>query len=334
MVGDLFNNEERGKPVAASNAAFILATPVGAIVGAFSTQFISWRVSFYITTGLVGLTTLISAFVCRESYVPVLLRRKKKLLRKENRNEHYKTRFDDLQPNVADLYYKTIIRPLYFLATHLIIQAIALYVAYVYGLTYLIFSTFPALWEQRYGEPKNIASLHYIAAGVGYLIGILICMGSADRIYRALKQRSNGVDKPEFRLPLTAISAVLLPAGLICYGWTAEFNVHWAVPNVAIAAAMCGCTIVFQSTAAYMMEAYSLYYASVTAATYLCRGICAFVLPIFGPTMYDRLGYGWVGTILGFLALAFAWPVPLMLWFYGEKLRKRNSFATGRPSNQ
>lgn len=329
MISDCFNNEERGKPVAAVNAAFVLATPVGAIVGAFSTQSISWRVSFYITTGVIGLTTLVSVFVYRESYPPVLLHRKKKHLHKQNPSEHYKTPYDDLHPTVADLYYKTIIRPLYMLATQPALQAIALYVAYTYGLTYLIFSTFPTLWEQHYGEPKNIASLHYVAAGIGYFIGIQICMGCADRFYRVLKRRNNDVEKAEFRLPLTAIPAVLLPAGLFCYGWTAEYKVHWAGPSVSIAVVMCGCTIVFQNTAAYMMEAYTLYNASVSAATYLCRGICAFVLPLFGPTMYDRLGYGWVGTILGFLALFFAWVVPLLLWFFGERLRKKSSFATG-----
>lgn len=322
MISDCFNNEERGKPVATLNAAFVLATPVGAIVGAFSTQYVSWRVSFYITTGIVGLTTLASVFVYRESYPPVLLRRKKKHLHKQHPSEHYKTPYDDLHPTVADLYYKTTIRPLYLLATQPALQAVVLYVAYTYGLTYLIFSTFPALWEQHYGEPKNIASLHYLAAGIGYFIGILICMSCADRFYRALKRRNNDVEKPEFRLPLTAISAVLLPAGLFCYGWTAEYKVHWAGPSVSIAVVMCGCTIVFQNTAAYMMEAYTLYQASVTAATYLCRGICGFLLLLFGPKMYDRLGYGWVGTILGFLALTFAWIVPLLLWFYGERLRR------------
>lgn len=328
MIGDCFRTDKRGKPVAATNIAFTLATPAGAIIGAFSTQFISWRVSFYITTGVVGITTLVSVFVYRESYAPILLGRKKKHFLKQNPNKNYKTPYDDLHPTIAALYYKTLIRPLYLLSTQPILQAIALYVAYTYGLTYLIFSTFPALWEQHYGEPKDIASLHYLAAGIGYFIGIMICMVCADRFYCALKRRNSNVEKAEFRVPLMAVSAVLLPAGLFCYGWTAEYKVHWAGPSVSIAVVMCGCTIVFQSTAVYMMEAYTLYFASVSAATYLCRGICGFVLPLFGPAMYDRLGYGWVGSMLGFLALALAWAVPLFLWFYGERLRKRNSVTT------
>lgn len=55
---------------------------------------------------------------------------------------------------------------------------IALHVAYTYGLMYLIFSTFPALWEQRYGEPKNIESLHYLAAGIDAGVpGVGFCVG-------------------------------------------------------------------------------------------------------------------------------------------------------------
>jgi hypothetical protein len=49
----------------------------------------------------------------------------------------------------------------------------------------------------------------------------------------------------------------------------------------------------------------------------------AFALPLAAPKMYSTLGYGWGNSLLAFLALAMI-PIPLLLYKYGEKLRKMN----------
>lgn len=238
-----------------------------------------------------------------------------------------KTPYDDRHPTIADLYYKTIIRPVYFLTTQPIIQVLSLYTGYIYGLTYLIFSTFTSLWEQQYHETASIASLHYIAAGIGYFIGIVACILFADRIYRGLKGKNNDIGRPEFRIPMMSVSAILIPTSLFWYGWTAQEHIQWVVPNLAIVLTMCGCTIVFQCTTAYCIEAYPLYAASASAASFLCRGLCAFGFPLFAPSLYARLGYGWGDSILGFVALIISGLVPVVLWKFGVRLRKISSYA-------
>ncbi|GAB1200448.1 hypothetical protein APSETT444_009821 [Aspergillus pseudonomiae] len=323
MVSDLFPVEQRGQGLAVLNMAFILATPIGAIVGGFTSYSASWRYDFYATSAVAGVLIVISAFVFRETYPPVILGRRKKQLVKNDP----KALYDDEQRTLAALYTKTIIRPIEFLTTQPIVMLLSLYAAIIYGTTYLIFSTFPTLWERHYEEPKNLASLHFIAPGIGYFIGIQIGMFSADRIYLALKRRNQNEGRPEFRLPLLAISAVCVPPALFWYGWTAEAKLHWAVPNVAIVVLMCGCTLVFQCVMAYFIDTFPLYGASAMAASYLARGLCAFGFPLFGPSMYERLGYGWGNSLLGFLALAVAVPVPLVLWFYGERLRRVSSYT-------
>lgn len=42
--------------------------------------------------------------------------------------------------------------------------------------------------------------------------------------------------------------------------------------------------------------------------------------------MYDKLGFPWASTLVGFIALAFA-VVPWLIIRYGETLRKRSSIA-------
>ncbi|OGM45000.1 hypothetical protein ABOM_005793 [Aspergillus bombycis] len=323
MVSDLFSAEQRGKGLAVINMAFIVATPIGAIVGGFTSYSSSWRYDFYATSAAAGVLIIISALVFRETYPPVILGRRKKQLLKNDA----KLPYDDDRPSLAALYTKTIIRPIQFLTTQPIVQLLALYAAIIYGAAYLIFSTFPTLWEKHYGEPKDVASLHFIAPGVGYFVGILIGLFTADRIYLALKRRNHNEGRPEFRLPLMAVSAVCVPPALFWYGWTAEVKLHWAVPNVAIVVLMCGGTLVFQCVTAYLIDAFPLYAASASGASFLLRGLCAFGFPLFGPSMYERLGYGWGNSLLGFLTLAVAVPVPLVLWFYGERLRRVSTYS-------
>jgi hypothetical protein len=60
----------------------------------------------------------------------------------------------------------------------------------------------------------------------------------------------------------------------------------------------------------YLINAFTKYAASVTAARTILRSLMAAVLPLAGQPLYDKLGIGWGNSLLGFLALAMA-PIPM-----------------------
>ena len=70
----------------------------------------------------------------------------------------------------------------------------------------------------------------------------------------------------------------------------------------------------------YLVDTYARYSASALAATKVLQSITGAVLPMAGPALYDRLGLGWGNSVLAFIAVAF-FPVPLLFYGYGEKLR-------------
>lgn len=49
--------------------------------------------------------------------------------------------------------------------------------------------------------------------------------------------------------------------------------------------------------------------------------MCRFSFPLFAPAMYDKLGVGWGNSLLAFLTLGLKGTSPVLLWYYGEKLR-------------
>lgn len=61
-------------------------------------------------------------------------------------------------------------------------------------------------------------------------MGLLVTGGMGDRIYQSLTARNDGVQRPEFRLPIMMATNFLIPIGLLLYGWSAQAKAYWFVP--------------------------------------------------------------------------------------------------------
>lgn len=61
------------------------------------------------------------------------------------------------------------------------------------------------------------------------------------------------------------------------------------------------------------------------AANTIFRCLFGALLPLAGNAMFDTLGVGWGNSVLGFISAAFL-PLPLILYFYGERIRESRLF--------
>ncbi|KAF4611317.1 hypothetical protein G7Y89_g15696 [Cudoniella acicularis] len=244
VLSDLFNAEQRGRAISIYSLAPLLGPAIGPIAGGFITENTTWRWVFYATTIADALIQISGLFFLQETYPAVLLHRKKTKLIKETGNEALHTEYDRPDRTLAKSLSVSLVRPFRLLGTQIIVQVLALYMAYLYGLMYLVLSTFPRLWETSYHESVGIGGLNYISLGVGFFLGTQICAPVQDRIYHILKKRNNGVGKPEFRVPLMIPGALLVPIGLFWYGWSAEAHTHWILPNIGAAIFAAGTIIV------------------------------------------------------------------------------------------
>jgi multidrug resistance protein len=329
VLSDLFTAEQRGRAISIYSLAPLLGPAVGPIAGGFITENTTWRWVFYATTIADGLIQIMGLFFLQETYTPVLLHRKKKRLMKETNNEALHTEYDHPERTIGKTLRISLIRPFKLLGTQVIVQVLAVYMAYLYGLMYLVLSTFPTLWENEYQESVGIGGLNYISLGVGFFMGTQICAPLQDKIYRALKKRNNGVGKPEFRVPLMIPGAILVPIGLFWYGWSAQAHTHWILPNIGAAIFAAGVIIGFQCIQTYIVDSYTRYAASAVGAATVLRSLAGFGFPLFAPYMYAKLHYGWGNSLLAFIAIGLGWPAPILLWKYGEMLRKKSTFAAG-----
>ena len=175
----------------------------------------------------------------RESYPYVILDRKTKRLRKETGNPNLRSALDT--GKTPKQYFEvSIFRPIKMLFLSPIVFLLSLHMAIVYGYLYLLFTTFPRVFQDQYGFSNGSVGLVYLGSGVGSIIGLFFCGAVSDRGLKYLTKRNGGSPKPEYRLPPMFIGAFLVPIGLFLYGWPAEKHVHWIVPIIGTAFLGCG----------------------------------------------------------------------------------------------
>ncbi|KAK1244783.1 hypothetical protein MKX08_004412 [Trichoderma sp. CBMAI-0020] len=330
VLGDLFDAEQRGKAMSIYSLMPLLGPALGPIAGGWVTDRTTWRWVFYSTTIACGVIQAAGVFFLQETYAPVLLQRKKAALIKATGNTDLVTEYDRPDRTVLQTLTTALTRPFRLLATQPIVQVMSLYMMFLYGVTYLILSTFASLWATEYRESPGIAGLNYISLGLGFFLGAQICAPLQDRIYAALKRRyvpDGGPGRPEFRVPMLIPGAIFLPVGILIYSWTAEAHTHWIGPNIGAVVFGASIIIGFQCIQGYMVDSYTRYAASAVSAVTVLRSLAGFGFPLFAPAMYNKLGYGVGGTVLAAVAVGIGWPSPIFLWYYGPKLRAMSKFA-------
>lgn len=256
----------------------------------------------------------------RETNPSVLLDRKTKKLRKETGNRDLRSALDTgLSPK--KLFRNSITRPLKMLFLSPIIFLLSSYVAVVYGIVYLLLTTFYRVFQGQYGFSTGSTGLVFIGFGIGASISLVLSGAVSDRMLKSLTARNGGSPKPEYRLPMLFVGAFLIPISLFLYGWTADKKVHWIVPIIGTGILGMGQFSIIMPIQTYLVDAFTVYAASATAAATVSRSLVGALLPLAGNPMYDALGLGWGTSVLAFISLAFI-PVPFVFWRYGERIRK------------
>lgn len=207
-----------------------------------------------------------------------------------------------------------------------IVFLMCLYIAILYGLLYILFTTYTFVFEGQYGFSAGTAGLAFLGSGVGMLLGLTYVANLSDKaIRRKIQQQQK--PKPEDRLPLYLVlpGSLSIPAGLFIYGWGADKHVHWIVPQIGNAVTGFGMITILMCIQTYLVDAFTVHAASATAANTVLRSLLGALLPLCGLDMYNALGLGWGNSLLGFIALGIA-PIPVLFGVLGERLRTHPRF--------
>lgn len=215
---------------------------------------------------------------------------------------------------------RALARPLRMLAFHRIIQLTTVMSAVNYGLLYVVLSSFAEVVSSQYNLSIELTGLHYIAIALGELTGSQLGGQLMDILYRRTIRR-HGNHEPEARLPLIYPGAALGSLGLIVFGWAAQYHVHWIVVDIGVFVFSSGLQISGMPISAYVIDVYADATSSALSANQFGRSLAAFLFPLFSPSLYKSLGYGWGNNTIAFVGAAAGLIPPFLLWRYGTRLR-------------
>ncbi|KAK9466138.1 major facilitator superfamily domain-containing protein [Lipomyces arxii] len=325
---DVFGNKSRGVAIALFSAAVftgpIIAPPVN---GFIVESYLGWRWTAYLTS-IMGFASVVPVvFYMEETYAPSVLVAKAQYLRQETGNWCIRARQEESDFNFKELVEHNLSRPLRMLFQEPILFLITVYIAFIYGILYLLLEAYPIIFYEGYHMPFAVAQLPYLSVVVGQLFGGVIVLSFEPMTYRRT-MANGGRPIPEVRLLPTMIGAVLFTIGLFWLTWTGAYpqNVHWLAPTFAGLFIGAGLITIFLSAINYIVESYLMFAASALAANTFLRSAFGGSFPLFASIMFHNLGTQWAGTLLGCIAFILI-PVPVLFYVFGKRLRKASKYA-------
>ena len=283
-IADIFNAENRGIATTLFAGAPFLGPTLGPVIGGFLGESAGWRWVQGFLAIFTGMIWMAVCCVVPETYAPVLLRKRAERLSKI-KGKVYMSKLDIQRGVVStkDAFGAALLRPWILLGAEPIVLLLSIYMAIVYGTLYMLFDAFPVVYQEVRGWSEGIGSLPFLGVMVGMMTAVGYNIFDNKRYVRVHRQ-CNGFAPPETRLPPIMLGAPFIPAGLFWFAWTDAKGVQFMVAIIAAAPFGFGMVLVFLGVMSYLIDAYTIYAASVLAANSIIRSCFGAGFPLF--TMY------------------------------------------------
>ena len=326
VIADIFPAESRGLATCLFAGAPFLGPTLGPVIGGFLGENAGWKWVQGFLAIFNGLIWIFGSLIVPETYAPVLLRKRAERL-SQTTGKVYRSKLDIERGKVSTktAFGTALKRPWILLFAEPIVLLLSIYMAIVYGTLYMLFDAFPIVFEQVRGWDEGVGTLPFLAVMIGMMIAVGLNMFDNKRYVR-IHKKHNGFAPPEARLPPTMLGGLAIPIGLFWFAWTNYASIPWIVCVLATAPFGFGMVFVFLGIMNYLIDAYTIYAASVLAANSIIRSCFGAGFPLFTTYMYNNLGIHWASCVPAFLSLACV-PFPFIFYRYGPAIRRKCKYA-------
>ncbi|KAL4815735.1 MFS general substrate transporter [Aspergillus spinulosporus] len=343
VISDIYADHERNVPMALFSGATLFGTGLGPLVSSIIVSRRTWRWIYYsqaiASAGFVALLY----FLFDETREAVILRRRPDIIIcdvnaiEREGNQGYDVAAEgpqvdaDLDPDKpVSIWEKLVLscsRPLSFLFTEPVVFFFSLWVAFSWAVLYLNFGSIPLVFSTTYNFTVEQTGAIFTVVLIASILAILLSIYQ-EKLARKLILSQRPSAEPESRLYFTCIEAVLLPIGLLWFGWTSNPSIHWVVPTLGIGCSILGIFSIYLATFNYLADVYGQFASSAIAAQSFCRNVLGGAFPLVTNIMFSDLGYGVAATILAAVGFALT-LVPWVLVVHGQLIRANSKFASG-----
>ncbi|EXJ57173.1 hypothetical protein A1O7_07520 [Cladophialophora yegresii CBS 114405] len=289
----------------------------------------SWHWADWVTLMISGAAFLVALLFLPETYLPVLLDWRAKNLRRVTEASSARYTYVSEHAEKAPLAQRlrhTLPMPVVYFKNEPVVAVLGSYLILIYILLFSFLSGFDYIFTQTYGLSHGQTGSCFASIAAGSTVFTL----SAPLLFRWSRDKTDHVRhapvKPEYRLWPAIVTSPLLPISLFWLGWT-----DYASLPIWSGLAACFCfgvvaTAFYVSSYEYIVDSYTEHSAVALASITMARYLIAGTMVVAARPMYEGIGVHWTMTLLGCLALPLA-PAPLLLKWYGEKLRAKSPLA-------
>ena len=328
VIADMFSPKERGLANSVYASAPFLGPAIGPIVGGFVGEAVGWRWIQGVMGIFTGVLAIIGALITPETYAPVLLRRRAKMLSKRTGRVYRSVIEHDRGPTTVKSSFETaLVRPWVLLFREPIVLLTSVYMAIVFGTLFMLFAAFPIVFQLGRGWNNGLGGLAFTGVLIGVICGLVYAILDNKRYVQTASRTPGGIAPPEARLVPAFPAAIAIPLGMFWFAWTNSPSVHWSVCIIGTIPFGFGFVLISLAQLNYLIDSYTIYAASVLAANTVLRSFFAAIFPLFTPRMYTVLGIHWASSVPAFGALA-CLPFPFLFYRYGVSIRSRCRYAT------
>ncbi|KAH8682693.1 MFS general substrate transporter [Xylariales sp. PMI_506] len=336
-VVDLFFFHQRGRAMGLFTVILTTGAHIAPIIGGLVGQYLGWRWTFKFAAILDGVMLLIIAFCLPET---LYVRDVNNLTRTAEERENVKissevyiarlkpfTRFPELKLKLSHFVWP---------ALRMVKYPSVLFPAIYYAAQYGFGSILPAvtvatIFSETFGWNTLEIGLAYGGAlTIGGVLGELVSGVVLDAIIKRARHRLNGENpEPEVRLRAIWTGAILLPAGLLIYGFALQFRVHWMVALFGMGLAVFGLQPIGTTCYTYSIDSYKDQGGDVAALFNFIRQVFGMTFAFYVVLLCGKIGYdiAFVLFVIWGSVLAFV-PIVVLMW-KGKEIRER----LGSPSD-
>ena len=220
-VSDIYPAQERGWATGIFFVPVLVGPVIGPLIGGVLSEKLTWRSTFVLLSILSFIILILVFFLVPETHHYFA----KEHFEKANPNK----RIVDASINEKPPFSKPW-KPLTFLADLTILPYIVMATT-TFAALFISFVVFPLeLDEPPYNYTETVIGFLFVPAGVSMFIGCLLGGRLSDMTSRYYDEKNY----PESRLLPAAIFSILVPIGLIIYGWTFQHQVSVAGPIIGL----------------------------------------------------------------------------------------------------
>jgi multidrug resistance protein len=349
-IADIVTSAERGKYIAITSLAGILAPSIAPIVGGALAQHLGWHSVFWFLLILGGVYIVPLALffpeTCRAVVGDGTLEPPKwnrcltDISRQKRQGHEEKTEGDTTYAEQEKQKARRSRGQKWDIFGPLLIcldpetAIILFYLSVIYSGFYVVSTTLTVQFHNIYGLSSTLQGLLFLPQAVGTIFAALTNSRSLDWNFKrhALKAGLEVDRKKQADLLKMPVERARLQAGfpflvsgaifIIIYGWLLEAKVHIAGPIILLG--LIGYTMLagFNPLSVLIIDLHRSRPATASAATNLARCLLGAGASAVANPMIEAMGNGWTFTLVGLIELAVL-PILILPYIHGMKWRAK-----------